>query len=308
MGDGIADLSQIVFGCASVGGRVSKRDSLKAMSLAFDRGVSGFDVARSYGYGEAERVLGDFISDKREQCVIASKAGIQSLSPGPAVRVAKAAARTVFSIAPGLRDLLRRPIGSAHNPGNFDPDSIRSSVETSLRELRTDRIDVLLLHCPPTTVATQDDVFACLADLKQQGKILRHGISVTPEQLRSVDWPEVDAYQYPAESHWRGPALWPQVSGLRLAHQLRGGGTAAMQRLLDKQDERGEERLGDAEQLELLLRGPIASGYCDAAVVSMFTPQHLIANVDSFNAPKLSDDRLRALLDAAIEDDDHARP
>ena len=80
-GDGIADLSQIVFGCASVGGRVGPRASVRAMEFAFDQGVSGFDVARSYGYGDAERILGGFLRGKRDRCVVVSKAGIQSMRP-----------------------------------------------------------------------------------------------------------------------------------------------------------------------------------------------------------------------------------
>ena len=73
MADGEIRASVLGFGCGSVMGRVGREESLRAMNVAWDAGITLFDTARSYGFGEAEAVLGEFLSGKREQAVIATK-------------------------------------------------------------------------------------------------------------------------------------------------------------------------------------------------------------------------------------------
>jgi aryl-alcohol dehydrogenase-like predicted oxidoreductase len=68
--------SVLGFGCGSVMGRVGKAASLRAMNAAWDAGITFFDTARAYGFGEAEGVLGEFLKGKRERAVIATKYGI----------------------------------------------------------------------------------------------------------------------------------------------------------------------------------------------------------------------------------------
>src|SRR5580692_13107372 len=86
-------VSRLGFGCAPMGSRYGKRESLRALGEAFDRGVTYFDVARSYGYGDAEGILGSFIRDKRDRVIVATKFGIEPLESTPARRFAKAVAR-----------------------------------------------------------------------------------------------------------------------------------------------------------------------------------------------------------------------
>ncbi|MFX6040902.1 aldo/keto reductase, partial [Acinetobacter baumannii] len=54
------------FGCAPMLGRVGRKDSLRALAIAYDNGIRHFDVARSYGFGEAEALLGEFLAGKRQ--------------------------------------------------------------------------------------------------------------------------------------------------------------------------------------------------------------------------------------------------
>src|ERR1019366_5057325 len=69
-------LSKLALRCPPIMGRVGKRQALNAMAMAFERGISHFDLARAYGFGEAERVVGRFIADKRDKVTIATKFGI----------------------------------------------------------------------------------------------------------------------------------------------------------------------------------------------------------------------------------------
>ena len=59
-------LSHLGFGCAPIMGRISKSHALRALAFSFDCGVTHFDVARSYGFGQAEEIVGGFIKGKRD--------------------------------------------------------------------------------------------------------------------------------------------------------------------------------------------------------------------------------------------------
>lgn len=163
------------FGCGSVLGRVGRGASLRAMGTAWEAGIRLFDTARSYGFGEAEAVLGEFLTGKREQAVIATKYGIavqrQSAVKRMAVPVARAAMRV-----PGVRGILRGGGGREVVHGQFSVEGVRESVETSLRALRTDRLDVLFLHEATTAVLEQQELMRELDALVQAGKVLRVGL------------------------------------------------------------------------------------------------------------------------------------
>src|SRR5262249_47857787 len=154
----IGSISRVIFGCASVGGRISERASLRAMAVAFEAGITTFDVARSYGYGDAERVLGDFLKDRRSRAQIITKAGIVAAARDSRLTgVAKSIVRKVFAIVPQARSLARPALGRMHVSGHFEPAELEQSLTASLRALRTDYVDALLLHgCDVNTVKRDD--------------------------------------------------------------------------------------------------------------------------------------------------------
>jgi len=67
---GLPPSSRLGFGCGGVMGRVGRGQSLRAIAAALDGGITRFDVAPLYGYGEAE-VLGEALADKRDLVVLA---------------------------------------------------------------------------------------------------------------------------------------------------------------------------------------------------------------------------------------------
>lgn len=69
-------LTALGFGCSAMGGRVSTRQSLVALGAAYDAGITLYDTARSYGYGQAETILGNFLRGRRDTVVISTKFGI----------------------------------------------------------------------------------------------------------------------------------------------------------------------------------------------------------------------------------------
>ena len=102
--------SVIGFGCAPILGAVGRIQAERAIDVALDVGINHFDVARSYGYGRAEAMLGSVLRGKRDQVVLATKFGIMAsaaayfLSPLKplirALRPRRSAARTSGSSSP----------------------------------------------------------------------------------------------------------------------------------------------------------------------------------------------------------------
>jgi aryl-alcohol dehydrogenase-like predicted oxidoreductase len=171
--------SVLGFGCGSVLGRVGRSASLRAMNSAWDAGITLFDTARSYGYGEAESLLGEFLRGKREQAVVATKYGLTPRRLGALERIALPFARLARQ-APGVRTLQRRSSPQSAI-GDFTADGLRASVETSLRALQTDRIDLLFLHEATADAIGQHDLLAALDALRREGKLKRAGLYASAE-------------------------------------------------------------------------------------------------------------------------------
>jgi aryl-alcohol dehydrogenase-like predicted oxidoreductase len=141
--------SALGFGCSGVMGRVGRRESLLAMHTAWNAGITLFDTARSYGYGEAEGLLGEFLHGKREQATIVTKFGIIPEKLPRWKREVRPLVRALLRVAPEPRAAVRRANATEMTPGHFDVATLRTSLETSLRELRTEYVDMLLAHEAP---------------------------------------------------------------------------------------------------------------------------------------------------------------
>jgi aryl-alcohol dehydrogenase-like predicted oxidoreductase len=174
--------SVLGFGCGSVMGRVGRSASLRAMNAAWDRGITLFDTARSYGFGEAEGVLGEFLQGKRDRAIVATKYGIPPQRQSAVKRMALGAARSAFKV-PGVRGLVRGKGTKAAAPGQFSAVGLRESVETSLRELRTDYVDILFLHEATEAVLHDVELMSALDGLLSSGKVLRVGLYAGAEVI-----------------------------------------------------------------------------------------------------------------------------
>jgi D-threo-aldose 1-dehydrogenase len=168
---------RIGFGCAHLHyGRRSRQSSLRLLEEAFDNGITHFDVARLYSAGEAEGIVGDFARRRRDKLVLVSKAGIQPLRETFYHRLERKLRTIAKARAPTLTGWLRPAV---HEPafGKFSRRDIRSSVDISLRELKTDYLDALLLHECTYNDACFFEVTGTLEQLRTEGKILAYGIA-----------------------------------------------------------------------------------------------------------------------------------
>ncbi len=160
-------VSEISFGAWAIGGSwgpVDDQDSIAALHRAIDLGVNFIDTADVYGDGRSERLVTQVRKERSETIYVATKAG-RRLDP--------------------------------HTADGYNAANLTRFVERSLRNLDTDCIDLLQLHCPPTEVYYRPEVFGALDDLVQAGKIRYYGVSVekVEEALKAIEYPNVQTVQ-----------------------------------------------------------------------------------------------------------------
>lgn len=178
--DGIQTTS-VGFGCATtfrISGPAQRFDLLHA---AYDSGVRHFDVAPMYGIGRAERELGTFARRRRGELTIATKFGIRPTLAARGLSYAQGPVRRLFAAKPGLRDQARAHAAASSRRlfehGGFHAAGARRSLERSLRALRTDYVDMFLLHDPLPGSVRSDEVAGCLEEARAAGLIRTWGIA-----------------------------------------------------------------------------------------------------------------------------------
>ena len=172
----------IGFGCSSLTS-IDEKNAQRLLGTAFDSGVRHFDVARYYGYGEAEGRLGRFIKSRRAEITITTKFGIEPPRRTSSLRLAMQAGRRLVQLVPAARSFLRSRAQGLVKGGAFSANDARANLETSLRELGTDYIDFYLLHDYVVSGSTPDELFEFLSGAVQSGTIRRFGMGTGIENI-----------------------------------------------------------------------------------------------------------------------------
>jgi len=309
------------FGCAAMMGRVGRKDSLASLGAAYDAGIRFFDVARSYGYGEAEILLGEFLRGRRSSVLISAKFGILPASSGvPSVaRRLKPVVRGLLRLAPGARRLLQERLAAQTSGGHFRVEDLHASLEASLRALRTDYVDILFLHEPPASVMERDDLFAALEALVAEGKVRWLGVAATPEVIEATDEVRTAAgvhyLQFPCNLANLGRAQRVVARGggdgrVIANHPFGGpGGVAAGRALLNSLASAAEtpqairEKLkpvDDALMADVVLNLVTSGLGVPMVVASMLNLEHLRANLAALWQSRFSAEELRWLREAVL--------
>ncbi len=147
-------VSEIGFGAWAIGGNrygnsygnTCDRTSVAALRRAVELGLNFFDTADVYGQGHSEELIGQALAGQRRDVIIATKVGADFYRQG--------------------------------RQQNFSVDYVRFALEKSLKRLRTDYIDVYLLHNPPLALIEKPAIYEVLYELKREGKIRAWGISI----------------------------------------------------------------------------------------------------------------------------------
>jgi D-threo-aldose 1-dehydrogenase len=164
-------VARLGFGCARLLMQLDPKAATALLHSALDAGVSHLDVARSYGDGRTESIVGEVARTRRAQMTIVTKTGL--FAPG----VFNRALRKVYSLTGRTRDAPAR--------SSFDSRAVALSIEQSLRALRTDYLDALLLHgCAVDDIS--DDLKRVLLAAKQKGMTKRLGIATMAAHASAI--------------------------------------------------------------------------------------------------------------------------
>jgi aryl-alcohol dehydrogenase-like predicted oxidoreductase len=161
------DVSVIGFGAWAIGadwGNVDDAQSIRALHAAADAGVTLIDTADVYGDGRSEQVIGRFLRER----------------PGERFFVATKMGRRV-----------------ALDTALYTPEAFRAWTDRSRDNLKMDRLDLVQLHCLPTSIYYNPEIFAALDDLVAAGAIANYGVSVekVEEGLKAIEFPGVASVQ-----------------------------------------------------------------------------------------------------------------
>jgi aryl-alcohol dehydrogenase-like predicted oxidoreductase len=160
-------ISEISFGAWAIGGgwgSVSDAESLAALNQAIDSGVNFIDTADVYGDGRSERLIAELKKRRKEEIIVATKAG------------------------------RRLPKQSVEG---YSRENLSTWIHDSLRNLSTDCLDLLQLHCPPAELYQRAEIYGMLDEFVKAGKVRYYGVSVqhVEEALAAIEHPKVQTVQ-----------------------------------------------------------------------------------------------------------------
>lgn len=159
-------------------GKVSKSDALNAMSVAFEHGITHFDIARSYGFGRAEAVLGQFLRRRRAQASITTKFGVVPPELTWKHKLLMPVARRAIQVLPSLAKRAKQQSGVLLAERRFDVEYVGECLHESLRQLQTDYVDTYLWHEPVGLENAQaEGLSRFMEDAKRAGKVKQWGIA-----------------------------------------------------------------------------------------------------------------------------------
>lgn len=160
-------VSEISFGAWAIGGAwgdVSDADAMAALHKAVDVGINFLDTADVYGNGRSERHIAQLKKERKEEIVVATKVG---------------------------RKLPKQTVEG------YSAANITGWVEENLKNLNTDCLDIVQLHCPPTDAYYHPEIFGVMDGLVKAGKTRFYGVSVerVEEGLKAIEFENVQSVQ-----------------------------------------------------------------------------------------------------------------
>lgn len=142
-------VSEIGLGTWQLGTRwgdpFNHEEAMKILETAEEKGITFIDTADVYNGGKSEETIGEYLSAHPGRFYVTTKCG-RRLNP--------------------------------HTADMYTPEAVAGFIEGSLQRMRLEKLDMILLHCPPTPVYRRDDIFGELERQKKAGKIADYGVSV----------------------------------------------------------------------------------------------------------------------------------
>ncbi|MEO1206256.1 MAG: aldo/keto reductase [Pseudomonadota bacterium] len=161
-------------------------NSEKLIHTALDAGIRYFDTARLYGNGSGEGVLGRTLPAHRDEIILVSKVGILPWSMRTTERVKRKATQTAARFLPVAQKWAEALPPAREKPHAFQVSEMKRSLECTLKELKTDYLDILLLHEPTAEEAVKPETTAFLEQVRAEGKIRHFGVAGTFDEMQAI--------------------------------------------------------------------------------------------------------------------------
>jgi hypothetical protein len=172
-------ISRVGFGCASLMRLPSSRRRRNLIDAAIGAGLTHFDIAPMYGLGAAEGELGRALrGGRRDQVTIATKFGLDAPALLRWVGRWQGPARAVMARSSATREAVRGQRDLFVTPRVYEVAKARDSLDSSLRKLSVDHVDILFLHDPRPQDELDPGLQAFLEEAKAAGKIRAWGMSL----------------------------------------------------------------------------------------------------------------------------------
>lgn len=136
----------------------NETEALKILETSYENGINLIDTADIYNGGNSELAIGKFIAQHKNHFFVVTKCG-RGLNP--------------------------------HTAEGYTAETMEQFIDGSLKRLGVEQLDLVLLHCPPTSVYQKDELFTGMDKLVQKGKIAHYGVSIekVAEGLQAMEYP-----------------------------------------------------------------------------------------------------------------------
>lgn len=136
----------------------NEAEALRILEASFESGINLIDTADIYNDGKSELAIGKFIAQHKDYFFVVTKCG-RGLNP--------------------------------HTAEGYTAKNMEQFIDNSLKRMGLEQLDLVLLHCPPTSVYQKDELFTGMDKLTQKGKIAFYGVSIekVSEDLQAMEYP-----------------------------------------------------------------------------------------------------------------------
>ena len=162
------NVSEVGLGCWQIGwcwGDVSETEARALIKKSLDKGVNFFDTSDTYGDGRSEKLLSEIKKITKEKVYITTKLG--------------------------------RRIRGTNYPKGYKHKPMEEFIDRSLKNLDTECIDLLQLHCPPSEIISNAETYEVMNEFVKKGKIANYGVSVwtISDALEAIKFKNVKSIQ-----------------------------------------------------------------------------------------------------------------
>lgn len=242
------------------------------LNAVLDAGINFIDT--SYDYGVSEELIGKHIGHRRKEFYVATKCGCSVVSRG------------TYDDTPHV----------------WTRENLRRNLESSLKRMKTDHIDIWQLHNPTVEEVLKDDLIDFMREIKYQGKVNYIGISTSvPYALEFMKWDCFDTFQVPYSALQReNENVIIELSERNIGTIIRGGIAQgepgkSYRSIKERWNNWDRARLDDLKNRKesrtaFLLRFVLTDPHIHTVIVGTANPQHLREDLKAAQIGPLSED------------------